>query len=233
MHSATAGGGLFMSVAEERRERLARMRLYLITGDRGDEVETARIVEAALEGGATVVQLRKKSMPMLEQYRLALALRTLTRAHQALLIINDHADLAIAADADGVHLGQDDLPPAAVRALPGFEGRLIGRSTHSLAQAQFAVHEGTDYVAVGPVYPTPTKEGRPAVGTVLVARVAGLIDLPFVAVGGIDLDNVASVVDAGAPGVAVVRAVYDATDPAEAARRLHEAMVTRLDVARR
>ena len=89
------------------------------------------------------------------------------------------------------------------------------------------------FVAVGPVYPTPTKEGRPAVGTVLVARVAGLIDLPFVAVGGIDLDNVASVVDAGAPGVAVVRAVYDATDPAEAARRLHEAMVTRLDVARR
>src|SRR5438309_297483 len=119
-----------MSLAEERRERLARLRVYLITGDRGDEVETARIVEAALEGGATVIQLRKKSMPMLEQYRLALALRTLTRAHEALIIINDHADLAIAADADGVHLGQDDLPPAAVRALPGFEG-LVTRVTVS------------------------------------------------------------------------------------------------------
>src|SRR5207302_1432707 len=106
-----------MNLAEQRREILARMRLYVITGDRGDEVETARIVEAALDGGATVIQLRKKSMPMLEQYRLALALRTLTRAHEALLIINDHADLAVAADADGVHLGQDDLPPAAVRAL--------------------------------------------------------------------------------------------------------------------
>ena len=222
-----------MSLAEERRERLARLRLYLITGDRGDEVDTARIVEAALEGGATVIQLRKKSMPMLEQYRLALALRTLTRAHEALLIINDHADVAIAADADGVHLGQDDLPPAAVRALPGFEGRLIGRSTHSLAQAQLAVHDGVDYVAVGPVYPTPTKEGRPAVGTALVSRVAGVIDRPFLAVGGIELDNVASVVDAGAAAVAVVRAVYDATDPAEAARRLHEALVTRLTVARR
>jgi len=233
VHSATAGGGLSMSVAEERRERLARMRLYLITGDRGDEVETARIVEAALEGGATVIQLRKKSMPMLEQYRLALALRILTREHEALLIINNHADLAIAADADGVHLGQDDLPPVAVRTLPGFEGRLIGRSTHSLAQAQLAVHEGADYVAVGPVFPTPTKEGRPAVGTVLVSRVAAIIDRPFVAVGGIDLENVATVVDAGAPAVAVVRAVYDAPDPAEATRRLHEALVTRLEVSRR
>ena len=221
-----------MNLAEQRREILARMRLYVITGDRGDEVETARIVEAALDGGATVIQLRKKSMPMLEQYRLALALRTLTRAHEALLIINDHADLAVAADADGVHLGQDDLPPAAVRALPGFDGRLIGRSTHSLAQAQLAVHEGADYVAVGPVYATPTKEGRPAVGTGLVARVAGVIDRPFVAVGGIDLGNAPAVIDAGAPAVAVVRAVYDAPDPAEATRRLHEAMLTRLQGAR-
>ncbi len=209
------------------------MRLYLITGDRNEEVETERNVEAALEGGAAVIQLRKKSTPMLEQYRLALALRILTREHEALLIINDHADLAIAVDADGVHLGQDDLPPDAVRTLPGFEGRLIGRSTHSLAQAQLAVHEGADYVAVGPVFPTPTKEGRPAVGTVLVSRVAAIIDRPFVAVGGIELDNVATVVDAGAPAVAVVRAVYDAPDPAEATRRLHEALVTRLEVSRR
>ena len=209
------------------------MRLYVITGDRGDELETARIVEAALDGGATIIQLRKKSMPMVEQYRLALALRTLTVAHEALLIINDHADLAIAADADGVHLGQDDLPPDAVRALPGFEGRLIGRSTHSLGQAQLAMNEGADYIAVGPVYPTPTKEGRAAVGTALVSRVAGIVDRPFVAVGGIDHDNAGAVVEAGAHAIAVVRAVYDAVDPAEAARRLHELIVTRLEVARR
>ena len=209
------------------------MRLYVITGDRGDELETAKIVEAALEGGATIIQLRKKSMPMVEQYRLATALRTLTLAHEALLIINDHAELAIAADADGVHLGQDDLPPDAVRALPGFEGRLIGRSTHSLGQAQLAMNEGADYIAVGPVYPTPTKEGRAAVGTALVSRVAGIVDRPFVAVGGIDHDNAAAVVEAGAHAIAVVRAVYDAVDPAEAARRLHELIVTRLEVARR
>jgi thiamine-phosphate pyrophosphorylase len=222
-----------MGVAEERRERLARIRLYLITGDRGDEVETARIVEAALEGGASVIQLRKKSMPMREQYRLALALRILTREHEALLIVNDHADLAIAADADGVHLGQEDLPPEAVRALPGFDGRLIGRSTHNLKQARNAMAEGADYFAVGPVYPTPTKAGRPAVGTGLVRDVAEIADRPFVAVGGIDHDNAPRVIEAGARAIAVVRAVYDAADPAEAARRLHELITTRLELAHR
>jgi len=209
------------------------MRLYVITGDHGNEVETARIVEAALQGGANVVQLRKKTMPKAEQYAIALALRRLTLAHDALFIVNDHVDIAIAADADGVHLGQDDLPPSVVRQLPGFDGRLIGRSTHSLEQARNAMAEGADYVAVGPVFPTPTKAGRPAVGTGLVSEVAAIADRPFVAVGGIDHDNAPAVVEAGAPAVAVVRAVYDAVDPAEAARRLHELIVTRLEVARR
>ena len=196
------------------------MRLYLITGDQGDEVETARIVEAALQGGANVIQLRKKTMPKGEQYRIALALRRLTLLHDALFIVNDNADLAIAADADGVHLGQDDLSPAVVRELPGFRGRLIGRSTHSLDQARAAMHEGADYIAIGPVYPTPTKAGRPAVGTGLVAEVAAIADRPFVAVGGIDHENAPAVVEAGATAIAVVRAVYDAVEPAEAARRL-------------
>jgi thiamine-phosphate pyrophosphorylase len=208
------------------------MRLYLITGDQGNEVETARIVQAALEGGANVIQLRKKTMPKGEQYAIALSLRRLTLLHDALLIINDHADIAIAADADGVHLGQDDLAPSFVRTLPGFHGRLIGRSTHSLEQARVAMDEGADYVAVGPVFPTPTKAGRPAVGIGLVTEVAAIADRPFVAVGGIDHDNAAAVAGAGAPALAVVRAVYDAVDPAESARRLHEAIVTRLEVAR-
>jgi thiamine-phosphate pyrophosphorylase len=208
------------------------MRLYVITGDHGNEVETARIVEAALEGGANVIQLRKKTMPKGEQYAIALALRRLTSLHDALFIVNDHVDIAIAADADGVHLGQDDLPPSVVRQLPGFHGRLIGRSTHSLEQARTALEEGADYIAVGPVFPTPTKAGRPAVGTSLVSEVAAIADRPFVGVGGIDHDNAPAVVGAGAPALAVVRAVYDAVDPAEAARRLHELIVTRLAVAR-
>ena len=221
-----------MGLAEERREKLAQMRLYLITGDRGGEEETVRIVAAALEGGVTVVQLRKKTMEKGEQYAIALALRKLTQLHGALLIINDHADLAIAADADGVQLGQDDLPPEVVRALPGFEGRVIGRSTHTLTQAQAAIAENADYVSVGPIYSTPTKAGRPAVGTELIADVAAIADRPFHAVGGIDQENVAAIVEAGAPAIAVVRAIYDAPDPAEAGRRLREAMVTRMEVAR-
>ena len=209
------------------------MRLYVITGDRGGEVETARIVEAALEGGANVIQLRKKTMEKGEQYTLALALRRLTLLHDALFIVNDHVDIAIAADADGVHLGQADLAPAVVRALPGFHGRLIGRSTHSVEQARAAMVEGADYIAAGPVFPTPTKAGRPAVGSGLVAEVAALADRPLVAVGGIDHENAPAVVEAGARAIAVVRAVYDAADPAEAARRLREIISTRLAVARR
>jgi thiamine-phosphate pyrophosphorylase len=222
-----------MGVADERQKRLACMRLYVITGDRGGEVETARIVEAALEGGANVIQLRKKTMEKGEQYALALALRRLTLLHDALFIVNDHADIAIAADADGVHLGQADLAPAVVRALPGFHGRLIGRSTHSVEQARAAMVEGADYFAVGPVFPTPTKAGRPAVGSGLVAEVAALADRPLVAVGGIDHENAPAVVEAGARAIAVVRAIYDAADPAEAARRLREIISTRLEVARR
>lgn len=222
-----------MGVADERQERLARVRLYVITGDRGGEVETARIVEAALEGGANVIQLRKKTMEKGEQYTLALALRRLTLLHDALFIVNDHVDIAIAADADGVHLGQADLAPAVVRALPGFHGRLIGRSTHSVEQARAAMVEGADYIAAGPVFPTPTKAGRPAVGSGLVAEVAALADRPLVAVGGIDHENAPAVVEAGARAIAVVRAVYDAADPAEAARRLREIISTRLAVARR
>lgn len=221
-----------MALAEERPKKLSRMRLYLITGDRGGEAETVRIVEAALQGGVSVVQLRKKSMPMGEQYAIALELRRLTELHDALLIINDHADIAVAADADGVHLGQDDLPPEAVRALPGFAGRLIGRSTHSVAQARAAMTAGVDYVAVGPVYATPTKAGRAPVGTGLVSAVAEIADRPFVAVGGIDRENAPAVINAGAGAIAVVRAIYDETDPAEAARRLHELTVTRLEAAR-
>jgi thiamine-phosphate pyrophosphorylase len=211
----------------ERRGKLEGMRLYLITGDEGGERETVRTVDAALKGGVDVVQLRKKTMPKGEQYEIALALRRLTALHDALLIINDHADIAIAADADGVHLGQDDLPVEAVRALPGFEQRLIGRSTHSVEQARQAMREGADYFAVGPVHATPTKAGRPAVGTGLVRDVASFADRPFVAVGGLDRETAPGVVGAGAPAIAVVRAIYDAADPAEAARRLRQLAVAR------
>jgi thiamine-phosphate pyrophosphorylase len=207
---------------EDRHDRLARMRLYVITGERGDLEETLAIVESALAGGADVIQLRKKAMPKDALLRLGLRIRDLTRARGALFIMNDHPDLAIASDADGVHVGQDDFPPAMIRSLHGFQGRLLGRSTHTIEQAQKAVMDGVDYLGVGPVFATPTKPGRPAVGTDLVRAVAEEIELPFVAIGGIDLANAPQVIEAGASAVAVVRAVYDAADPALVARQLRQ-----------
>ncbi len=218
------------TIGEIRRARLNRMRLYVITGDAGGIDETQRIVAAALEGGADVIQLRKKSMPKGDQYQLGRRLRALTEEHGALLIVNDHADLAVAIDADGVHLGQDDLPLAAARALPGFEERLIGCSTHSLEQALRAASEGADYLGVGPVFATPTKPGRPAVGTRLVREVASLLTTPFVAIGGIEATNIEHVLDAGARAIAVVRAVYDGAEPARSARHLRESIEARLKV---
>lgn len=215
---------------DKRRDRLDQVRLYVITGEAGGIEETARIVAAALEGGADLIQLRKKTMLKGEQYELGRALRELTHSFQALLIVNDHADLAVAVEADGVHLGQEDLDPRVVRNLPGFQGRLIGRSTHSLAQARRAVEEGADYLGVGPVFATPTKPGRPATGEQLVRQVAGELEIPFVAIGGIDSTNVGRVLEAGARAVAVVRAVYEAPDPAEAARRLREQVEASLRV---
>jgi thiamine-phosphate pyrophosphorylase len=119
-----------------------------------------------------------------------------------------------------------------VRSLPGFADRILGRSTHSLEQAREAMREGADYFAVGPIYPTPTKQGRPPVGTRLIREVAAIADRPFVAVGGIDRENAAAVVHEGAPALAVVRAIYDQDDPAEAARRLHELAVAREEAIR-
>ncbi len=218
------------TTGENRRERLNRMRLYVITGDAGGIDETFRIVAAALEGGADVIQMRKKGMLKGDQYELGNRLRALTHDYGALLIVNDHADLALAIDADGVHLGQDDLAPSVARALPGFEERLVGRSTHLLEQAHRAVRDGADYLGVGPVFATPTKPGRPAVGTQLVREVASRLTTPFVAIGGIDAANIEQVLDAGARAIAVVRAVYDAADPAASARQLRESIEARLRV---
>jgi thiamine-phosphate pyrophosphorylase len=212
-------GSELRSTLDERRQRLARMHLYVITAD-ASAADLLRAAEAALEGGADLLQLRHKTLAARELYEVGVRLRALTARHDALLIINDHADLALACGADGVHLGQEDLEPAVVRDLPGFRDLLIGRSTHSLAQAQQAEQEGVDYIGVGPVFPTPTKPGRPAVGLDLVRQVAAQIRLPFTAIGGIDAANVPSVLDAGARAVAVVRAVSSAPDPRASAQSL-------------
>ncbi len=202
------------------RQRLSAMQLYVITGDAGDAARTLVILDQALAGGADVVQLRKKSWekgPLLE---LAVQVRRLTREANALFIVNDHLDVAMAADADGIHLGQEDLPLAVARRF--WPGRIVGRSTHSVVQALAAEGEGADYVAIGPLFATTTKPGRTPVGLAMVRDIAPRLKIPFVAIGGIDERNADQVLQAGARALAVVRAIYDAPLPRQAAAALKE-----------
>jgi len=205
-----------LRVAEQRRQRLADARLYLVCAEHDNE-----FLAAALAGGVQIVQLRVKQRSDDELLDTALRYARLCRQAGALLIVNDRPALALAADADGVHLGQDDMPVAAARRIVG-EQRLIGLSTHSAAQLARAT--GVDYVGVGPVHATPTKPGRPPVGLALVRHAAAHARVPFFAIGGIDPDNVAEVIAAGARRVAVVRAITNADDPEAAARALRAAL---------
>jgi thiamine-phosphate pyrophosphorylase len=200
-----------------RRERLGAARLYLCTPIRPD---LAALADAALGAGVDVLQLRDKQAEAGPLLAAAAVLRRAAERHGALLAVNDRADVALAAGADALHLGQDDLPLAWARRVVG-EGVLLGRSTHDLGQARAALAEGWDYLAVGPVWPTATKPGRPAVGTGLVRAVAGLDPpVPWFAIGGIDRHTLGEVLAAGATRVVVVRAITDAPDPAAAAARL-------------
>lgn len=200
------------------RQRLGTVRLYVISGEAGDAGRTLAILEQALAGGADVVQLRKKSWekgPLLE---LATEVRRITREAKALFIVNDHLDVAMACEADGVHFGQEDLPSAAARKF--WPGHIVGRSTHTVAQVLAAEAEGVDYVAVGPIFATTTKPGRTPVGLALLRDVAPRLRIPFVAIGGIDERNADQVLQAGAKALAVVRAVYEAPLPRQAAAAL-------------
>ena len=219
---ASAGG-------QERRERLRTARLYLVTSP---SPRLEAVVEAALEGGVRLVQYRAKDgslgpnrQPITDAVRLqqAQALRQLCSRYGALFLVNDRIDIALAVDADGVHLGQGDLPPALARQLLGPE-KLIGRSTHALAQLQQAMRDGCDYVGVGPVNATPTKPGRQPVGLDYVRQAAAESAIPFFAIGGIEKENLPSVLATGATQVAVVRAITEAADPAQAARELLEVL---------
>jgi thiamine-phosphate pyrophosphorylase len=197
-----------------------RLRLMVITdagctGGRG----LAEVVRAALRGGAPAVQVRAKTEAARETVELARALREETRAVGALLFVNDRVDVALAAGADGAHLGDDDLPLPAARAIvpPGF---LLGRSADTPEQAVRARSEGADYVGVGPVYPTATKAdaGEP-IGLRRISEVSAVAGIPVVGIGGIGAESAAEVVRAGAAGVAVIRAVMAAADPEDVVRR--------------
>jgi thiamine-phosphate pyrophosphorylase len=209
------------SSGADARERLADARLYLCTDARRGRGDLAEFADAALAGGVDVVQLRDKGIEALEELAALRVLADACRRHGRLLAVNDRADVAHAAGADVLHLGQGDLPVPAARALLG-DGVLIGRSCHAEPEAAAAAAQpGADYFCTGPVWPTPTKPGRPAPGLGLVRYAAALgTDRPWFAIGGIDLGNVDEVLAAGARRIVVVRAITEAADPYAAARDL-------------
>jgi thiamine-phosphate pyrophosphorylase len=213
------------------RQRLADARLYLCTDARTKRDDLAEFLDAALAGGVDIVQLRDKTPdghPMEARQELA-ALEVVAQAcarHNALFAVNDRADLAVAARADVLHLGQDDLPVPIARRIVGDE-MVIGRSTHSEREADAAaVEAGVDYFCVGPVWPTPTKPGRPAPGLALVEHTARQgTHRPWFAIGGIDMSRLPSVLAAGATRIVVVRAITEAPDPTAAAAELKAAIL--------
>jgi thiamine-phosphate pyrophosphorylase len=201
---------------ENRTERIRRARLYLVCDDRPDS-----FLERALRGGVDVVQLRMKDAEDEAILRAGRRFAGVCARHRALFVLNDRPDLALEVNADGVHVGQDDVPVDQARILVGPE-RLVGLSTHSPAQIDGAARASVDYIGVGPVHATPTKPGRPAVGLDLVRYAARHARVPFFAIGGICAENADAVRAAGAERIAVVRAVTEADDPEKAAARLLE-----------
>ena len=195
--------------------------LYVLTDEglaRGRS--TADVVAAAIRGGADAIQLRAKGLTTRQQVELGRALRALTREAGVLFIVNDRADVALAVDADGIHVGQDDLPPEAARAIVG-PGRIVGVSTATVEEALAARDAGADYLGVGAIYATATKADAGApVGPGRIAEIKARVDLPMVGIGGINRYNLGEVIAAGADGVAVIGAVVAAEDVEAAAREL-------------
>jgi thiamine-phosphate pyrophosphorylase len=210
-----------MNTLADRRVRLQDARLYLVCDLRPAGRALAEVLASALAGGVDIVQLRDKGASAEELIAAAKLARSLCDEAGALLILNDRPELVQAARADGCHVGQDDVEPAAARERAGADA-LVGQSTHF--PDEVAAASGVDYIGVGPVYATPTKPGRHPVGVELVRFAAFHAPVPFFAIGGIDPGNVAEVVTAGAQRIAVVRAIAEADDPGAAAARLRAAL---------
>ena len=204
-----------------RRAQLTRARLYLVCGANPDGSDLPDLLRGAIAGGVDIVQLRDKHLPDDELVAVANAARALCERLGALLIVNDRPAVAVEAGADGVHVGQDDMPVAQVREIVGPE-LLIGLSTHSPGEIDAVDPALVDYIGVGPINETPTKPGRPAVGLDLVRYAAAASQVPFYAIGGIDPTTLADVLDAGATRMCVLRAIASAADPEVAARALRD-----------
>jgi thiamine-phosphate pyrophosphorylase len=209
---------VFKLLRRHKAERVAGLYLIIDVQTLGgrSEVEAAR---QAVQGGTRIIQLRDKIRPKRELVPLAQELRKVCTQYDVLFIVNDHLDVALASDADGLHLGQDDLPLSIARRLLPVD-KIVGCSTATLDEALQAQKQGADYIAVGSIYPTPSKPGTRLAGIETLLHVKKQVSIPVVAVGGINEDNVAEVMSASADAVAVISAVLKANDVKEASRRL-------------
>jgi thiamine-phosphate diphosphorylase len=208
-----------------RRERLRTARLYFVCEARPGGEDPEQLLRAAFSGGVDMVELRERELDRPALERAAATFRRLCDTYSALFIVNDDPELARASRADGVHVGQEDMAASEVRELLGPDA-IVGLSTHSEEQIRVAQTLPVDYISVGPIWETPTKEGRPATGLELISFAAESSQLPFFAIGGVSPDNARRVVDAGARRLCVVRAIRDADDPAAAAVELRRAFGT-------
>jgi thiamine-phosphate pyrophosphorylase len=217
---------------EQRRARLAAARLYLVCDCMPGNRDLSELLVEAISGGVDVVQLREKQLEDGFLAEAAGVAADVCDAHGALFILNDRPDIAAAVRADGVHVGQDDLSVAGAREIVGPD-MLVGLSTHTPSDIDAALSttpDGApyvDYIGVGPVHATPTKRGRPPVGPELVSYASGHAHVPFFAIGGIDTENILTVLDAGAGRVCVLRAICNARNPERAALTLRAALELR------
>ncbi|MDD3436330.1 MAG: thiamine phosphate synthase [Candidatus Gastranaerophilales bacterium] len=205
------------------RVKLADKKLYLVTNSDkfNSEDDFLNAIASALEGGVDILQLREKTMPAKKVLELGRKVKQLCLQYDVTFIVNDRVDIAALLQADGVHLGQDDLDVKSAREILGANA-IVGVSTHAPQQALKAVEDGADYIGVGPVFATPTKQGRTPVGLEYVEWVSKNIDIPAFAIGGIDLENFQQVFEAGLNRIAVVRAIMNAKSPQLAAEELWE-----------
>ena len=212
-----------------RLERLARFNeseLYTVTCQELSEGRAnLEVLEAVIAGGGKIIQLREKDWDKRELYKLAIEFRKRTLKSNMLLIINDHVDIALATNADGVHLGQEDLPiPAARRIAPDL---ILGASTHSLEEALMAQKEGADYVNIGPIFPTKTKaKATRFLGPSAIREISPHLKVPFTVMGGINMENIAQVLNAGARRVALVTGVTRANDIMKRVQQLRQIILS-------
>ena len=193
--------------------------LYLVTDDSSDEEKFLNTIEEGIKGGVSVVQIREKTAETLDFYNLALKVKKITSKYNVPLIINDRVDVALAIDAEGIHVGQSDMPCDITRKLIGND-KILGVSAATISEAKKAEKDGADYIGTGAVFPTATKDDAPSITKKDLKEIVESINIPVVAIGGITLDNACELLDTGISGLSVVSAIMSAENPKKASEEL-------------